>query len=117
MGSHQSKLTSGAAPNISELEIQSAKRERTFIKLIVGGLVSVVLVIALGYLGLNFFHRWAGRPFGQTCGGLFERRTKAAGLSARRAIQINPTDADAARVLAEVADREGIGPRSTGGVK
>jgi hypothetical protein len=90
------------------LEIQSEKRERTFIKLIVGGLAGIVVVVALGYVGIDLFHRWQEKRLVRRAAAyLSGGDTKAATLSARRAFQMNPADADAARVLARIADREG----------
>jgi tetratricopeptide (TPR) repeat protein len=90
------------------LEIQSAKNERRFIKLIVGGLVGLVLVIALAYGGIYFFHRWQERHLlRRSAAYLSGGDVKAAALSARRAFQMNPANADAARALAQIADRTG----------
>jgi hypothetical protein len=95
-------------PNISRLEIQAEKRERTFIKLIVGGISGVALAVALGYLGIHFFHRWQeGRLVRRAAAYLGGGDTKAAELSARRALQMDPANADAARILAKIADRQG----------
>jgi len=97
-----------AAPKISQLEIQSEKRERTFITLIVGALVGSILVIVLGYVGFNAFHHWQERHLIRRAAAyLGGGDTKAAALSARRAFQMNPANADAARLLAQIADRAG----------
>ena len=90
------------------MEIQSAKNERRFIKLIVGGLVGLVLVIALASGGLYFFHRWQERHLlRRSAAFLSGGDVKAAALSARRAFQMNPDNPDAARALAQIADRSG----------
>jgi hypothetical protein len=90
------------------LEIQSAKNERRFIKLIVGGLVGLVLVVALGYVGIHFFHRWQERHLVRRAAAyLSGGDVKAAALSARRAFQMNPANPDAARAMAQIADRAG----------
>jgi len=90
------------------LEIQSEKNERRFIKLIVGGLVGLVLVVVLGYAGMHFFHRWQERHLIRRAAAyLSGGDVKAAALSARRAFQMNPANADAARAMAQIADRAG----------
>jgi hypothetical protein len=90
------------------LEIQSEKNERRFIKLIVGGLVGLILVIVLGYAGVHFFHRWQERHLIMRAAAyLSGGDMKAASLSARRAFQMNPANADAARTMAQIADRAG----------
>ena len=90
------------------MEIQLAKNERRFIKLIVGGLVSLVLVIVLAYGGVHFFHRWQERRLIRRAAAyLGGGDVKAAALSARRALQLNPANADAARAMAQIADLTG----------
>jgi tetratricopeptide (TPR) repeat protein len=90
------------------LEIQSEKNERRFIKLIVGGLVGSILVVVLVYLGVHFFHRWQERHLVRRAAAyLGGGDVKLAALSARRALQMNPANADAARALAQIADRTG----------
>lgn len=90
------------------MEIQLAKNERRFIKLIVGGIVGLVLVIVLAYGGVHFFHRWQERRLIRRAAAyLSGGDVKAAALSARRALQLNPANADAARAMAQIADRAG----------
>ncbi len=90
------------------MEIQSAKRERTFIKLVVGGLVGLVLFVALAIAGVRFFHRWQERHLVRVAAAyLSGGDMKAAALSARRAFQMNPANADAARLIAQISDRVG----------
>lgn len=90
------------------MEIQLAKNERRFIKLIVGGIVGLVLVIVLAYGGVHFFHRWQERRLIRRAAAyLSGGDVKAAALSARRAMQLNPANADAARAMAQIADRAG----------
>jgi len=97
-----------APPKLSPLEIQSEKNERRFIKLIVGGLIGLILVIALGYAGITAFHRWQERRLIRRAAAyLSGGDVKAATLSARRALQMNPANADAARAIAQIADRAG----------
>jgi len=92
------------------LEIQSEKNERRFIKLIVGGLVSSILVVVLVYAGIHFFHSWQERRLVRRAAAyLSGGDVKLAALSARRAFQMNPANADAARTLAQIGDRTGDG--------
>ena len=97
-----------ATPKLSQLEIQSEKNERRFIKLIVGGLVSSILVVVLVYAGVHFFHRWQERHLIRRAAAyLSGGDMKLAALSARRAFQMNPANAEATRALAQIADRAG----------
>jgi Flp pilus assembly protein TadD len=97
-----------ATPKLSPLEIQSEKNERRFIKLIVGGLVGLVFVVVLVYASLHVFHRWQERHLiRRATAYLSGGDVKAAALSARRAFQMNPASADAARTMAQIADSSG----------
>jgi hypothetical protein len=90
------------------LEIQSEKNEQRFIKLIVGGLVGLVLVTIIVYAGVHFFHRWQERHLIRRAAAyLSGGDVKAAALSARRAVQMNPANVEAARAMAQIADRAG----------
>lgn len=91
---------------LSPLEIQSEKNERRFIKLIIGGLVALILVVVLVGTSLFLFHRWQERHLVRMAAAyLSGGDLKAAALSARRAFQLNPSSAAAARTMAQIADR------------
>jgi Tfp pilus assembly protein PilF len=90
------------------LEIQSEKNERRFIKIIVGGLVGLIVAVVLVYASFNVFQRWEERHLiRMSAAYLSGGDVKAAALSARRALQMNPASADAARAMAQIADRSG----------
>ena len=90
---------------LSQLEIQSEKNERRFIKLIVGGLVAAVLAVIFVQVGLNLFHRWQEQHLIRKAGAyLSGGDSNAAALSARRALQINSRSVEATRVMAQIAE-------------
>ena len=90
------------------METTSEKHERRFIKLIVGGILGLVLLITLVVVGLHFFHQWQeGHLVRVAAAYLSGGDAKAAMLSARRALQINPENADAARLVAQIAEGAG----------
>ncbi|MEY2563846.1 MAG: hypothetical protein QOH88_2039 [Verrucomicrobiota bacterium] len=90
------------------MDTHSEKTERSFIKLIVGGLVGLVLFIVLIVAGVHFFHRWQERHLVRVSAAyLSGGDVKAAALTARRAYQMNPDNADAARMIAQIADKAG----------
>ena len=90
------------------MEIQFKRNERRFVNLIVGGLAGLILVIVLAYAGVHVFHRWQERHLIRRAAAyLSGGDVKAAALSARRAFQMNPANADAARTMAQIADRAG----------
>jgi len=86
----------------------SEKNERRFIKLIIGGIVGLFLFITLAVAGVRLFHQWQERHLVRVAAAhLSGGDPKAAMLSARRALQMNPDNADAARLIAQIADRGG----------
>jgi tetratricopeptide (TPR) repeat protein len=90
------------------LETQSEKNERRFIKLIVGGILGFVLFIVLVVVGLRFFHQWQERHLVRVSAAyLSGGDSKAAMLTAKRVLQMNSENADAARLIAQIADRAG----------
>ena len=84
--------------------------ERVYLKPFLVVLGSIVLVALLAWGGLHFFHKWQERHLVRRAAGfLAGGDTKTASLSARRAFQLNPQNADAARMLAEVGERAADG--------
>ena len=68
----------------------------------------MVLFIALAVAGVRFFHHWQERHLVRVAAAyLSGGDMKAAALSARRAFQMNPANADAARLIAQISDRVG----------
>ena len=90
------------------METQSEKNERRFIKLIVGGTLGLVFFITLAVIGVHFFRQWQERHLVRVSAAyLSGGDMKAAMLTARRALQMNSENADAARLIAQIADRAG----------
>jgi tetratricopeptide (TPR) repeat protein len=90
------------------LQTHSEKTERRFIKLIIGGILGLFLFIALAILGVRFFHQWQERHLVRlSAAHLSGGDLKAAMLPARRALQMNPDNIEAARLIAQIADRAG----------
>ena len=74
---------------------------------VVGGIVLLGLV---AWGGLHMFHQWQERHLVRRAAGfLAGGDTKTASLTARRAFQLNPENADAARMLAQIAERAADG--------
>ena len=74
---------------------------------IVGGLVFLGLA---GWGGLHVFHQWQERHLVRRAAGyLSGGDTKTASLNVRRALQLNPESVEAARMMAEIAEKAGDG--------
>jgi hypothetical protein len=90
----------------SPLQEHSEKTERRFIKLIIGGIVGLFLFITLAVVGVRLFHQWQERHLVRVAAAhLSGDDPRAAMLTARRALQMNPDNIDAARLIAQIADR------------
>jgi len=90
------------------LQGHSEKTERRFIKLIIGGIVGLFLFITLTIVGVRLFRQWQERHLVRVSAAhLSGGDPKAAMLPARRALQMNPDNVDAARLIAQIADRGG----------
>jgi tetratricopeptide (TPR) repeat protein len=88
------------------LQQHSEKTERQFIKLIIGGIVGLFLFIALAVVGVRLFRQWQERHLVRVSAArLSGGDARAAMLTARRALQVNPDSVDAARLIAQIADR------------
>ena len=86
----------------------SYKAERTFIKLLLGGLVAVVLLIVLGIGTFHFYRQWQGRHLVRRAEAYLDGGdSRAALLTAKRAFQLDSSNAAACRLLARIAEREG----------
>jgi Flp pilus assembly protein TadD len=90
------------------LEITLQKIERSYIKLSLGFLCGCVLLVFSIWGGWHFYQNWQAerltrRAASYLSGGDF----KAAILSARRAVQLHPEKAAAARIVAEATERSG----------
>ena len=99
-------LCRDGVPILERLEEPVERTQRTFLKLLLGGLVGLVLVIALAWSGWRAYQQWEeGHQVRQAT--LFTRAGdyKSAALSARRALQLNPNSTGAMRVMAQLAEK------------
>jgi Flp pilus assembly protein TadD len=84
--------------------------ERIYFKIflsVIGGIVLLGLVL---WGGLHVFHKWQERHLIRRAAGyLAGGDTRTASLTARRAFQLNSDNADAARMLAQIAERAADG--------
>ena len=88
------------------METSLQKTERTYLKLILGSLSAVVVLVLLCWGGFRFYRGWeeghlVRRASAVLSGGDF----KIASLNARRVLQLNPENADAMRLMAEIAEK------------
>src|SRR6266704_252876 len=95
-----------AVPILHRLEEPIERTQRTFIKLFVGILAVIVLVILLGWGGCRAYERWEeGHQVRQATAFLERGDFKSAGLSTRRALQLNVNSTGAMRIMAQLAEK------------
>ena len=86
------------------------KTERVYVKLVLAIVGGIVLLALLGWGGLRAYHAWQERHLVRRAAGFLSGgNVKTAALSARRALQLNPESADAARMMADIAERAADG--------
>ena len=73
-----------------------------------GGLVAVILLVGLGIGGYRFYRQWEGGHLVRRAEAFFGAGdSKSATLTARRAFQLNPSNVEACRLLARIAEHDG----------
>ena len=88
--------------------------ERFYHKLVIWIVGGLVLVVLAGWGGLRVFHHWQERHLVRRAAGyLSGGDTKTASLNVRRALQLNPDSPEAARMMAEIAEKAGDGTELT----
>lgn len=72
-----------------------------------GALVGVILVVAVGIGGYRFYQQWeSSRQVRRAEAYLTGGEVRSAALAARRAVALRPSNAEACRILAGIAERE-----------
>ena len=97
-----------------ELKTPIELTERIYHKVFIGIVGGVLLLGLLGWGGLHVFHKWQERHLVRRAAGFLSGGdTKTASISARRALQLNSESAEAARMLAEIAEKAADGTELT----
>jgi hypothetical protein len=90
------------------MEVSHRRTERFYLKLLLWMLIGIVLLIAIFWGGHDLYARWQERRLVRTAIAAMQRGDDAtAGLAARTVLQIKPTSAGAARVIAELGEKGG----------
>jgi len=90
------------------MEHSHRRKERLYLKLIFGALLGLFLLIALIWSGRDLYARWQERRLIRRAVAAMEHGDDAtASLAARTVLQIKPTSASAARIVAEIAEKAG----------
>jgi thioredoxin-like negative regulator of GroEL len=93
---------------LKHLETSVEKTQRTYIKLSLGALIGIIFLIALFWAGHDVYVRWQERRLIRQAVTAFEAHDiRNASLAARTVLQMKPTSAAAARMMAQVAERVG----------
>ncbi len=90
------------------MEASHRRTERAYLKLLFGALIAIILLIALGWGGHDFYVRWQERRLTRRALVALQHGDDAtASLAARAVLQIKPTSAPAARIVAQLAEKGG----------
>ena len=90
------------------METAHRRTERFYLKLLLWMLIGIVLLVAIFWGGHDLYARWQERRLVRTALVAMQRGDDAtAGLAARTVLQIKPTSAGAARVIAELGEKSG----------
>ncbi|HET9418883.1 MAG TPA: hypothetical protein VFO30_06040 [Chthoniobacterales bacterium] len=93
-------------PILQRLEEPIERTQRTFIKLLLGTLAAIVVVVVLAWGGWRGYQRWEERHQVRQANAFIEHGDfKSAGLSARRALQLNLNSTGAMRIMAQLAEK------------
>jgi hypothetical protein len=95
-------------PILQRLEEPIERTQRTFIKLFLGTLAAIIALILLAWGGCRTYQRWEERHQVRQATLFLEHGDfKSAGLSARRALQLNLNSTGAMRIMAQLAEKAG----------
>jgi len=84
------------------------RKERFYLKLLFGALLGIFLLIGLIWCGHDLYARWQERRlFRRAVVALQHGDDATASLAARAILELNPTSASAARIMAELAEHAG----------
>jgi hypothetical protein len=88
------------------MEISHQRKERFYLKLLFGALIGIVLLIGAIWGGRDLYAHWQEKRLVRRAVGAMQRGDDvAASLAARTALEIQPSSAGAARVMAEISER------------
>ncbi|HEY0369762.1 MAG TPA: hypothetical protein VGC85_09215 [Chthoniobacterales bacterium] len=88
------------------MEASFAKTERTYLALILGGFAALFVLIVASWGGWRAYRHWEERHLVRRAAAVLSGGDlNAASLIAQRALQLNADDADANRLLAQIAEK------------
>ena len=90
------------------MEVAHKRTERFYLKLLLGCLIGIVLLIAVCWGGHDVYVRWQERRLVRRAVVAIQKGDDiTASVAARAVLQIKPTSAGAARIMAQLAEKTG----------
>jgi predicted Zn-dependent protease len=90
------------------MDVSHRRAERLYVKLSLGGLLGLVLLIALIWTAKHFYVEWQERRLVRTAEVALQRGDeRTASLAARSVLQLKPTSTGAARIVAQMGEHAG----------
>jgi predicted Zn-dependent protease len=92
----------------AEIDIFHRRAERFYLTLVLGGLFGLILLIAAFWGGHDLYVQWQERRLIRYAMFAIEHgEDRTATLAARNVLELNPSSASAARIVAQVAEKAG----------
>jgi Tfp pilus assembly protein PilF len=92
----------------TEVEISHARTEKLYVKLAVGGFLALVLFVAIIFGGRKFYVRWQEHQLiHRAVAALEQNDATTASLALRALLELKPTSALAAQMMADLAEKAG----------
>jgi len=92
----------------AQIELSHQQRERLFLKLVLGSALGFILLVAAIWGGRGAYVRWQERRLVRSAVLAIDHGDeRAASLAARTALDLKPSSAAAARIMAQIAERAG----------
>jgi thioredoxin-like negative regulator of GroEL len=104
----RSKTSNLTSKTRDEVEVSHRRSERFYVRLLLGSLFGIVLLVALFWGGHTGYVRWQERRLVRKAVYAIEHGDDhTAGLAARTVLDLKPSSAPAARIMAELAEKAG----------
>jgi predicted Zn-dependent protease len=105
---HSKSPTPGSKSKDAKVEFSHHRVERVYLKLLLGGFIGIILLVALFWGGHNAYVRWQEKRLVRRAMTAIEHGNEEdASLAARTVLQLKPSSVPATRIMAQLAEHAG----------